>query len=494
MLVHQILFKGLLLCFSVTSFAQLSEGCHSFLVHSKVARICLPGSSLNKYIDESPTAAAGLLSRFIQIPSISGKEQEAAVFLMEEGQLSGLHGKWLHGPSGEPNLILSLFPLEEGRPNFIFIHHLDVVEGMENAGWRYPPFSGALAEGYIWGRGAYDNKGPCISTLKSLEQLVGEASEGQWAFNVSLLALAGEEVFSEGGASFVAEKYMDLLKPHAFFGEGPLGLTGITRKKANMPIFSIALTSKSVLWLQLEIDYNANGHGSMPPNSYPTRDLILALDRLFKQKSKIVFTPLNKNILKLLGDQEGGIKGAFMKNMHIMKPLAVPIIRKDPLVSSFFTNTFSITYLSASNNGSNSLPTRAEAILDCRLLPNTDKDEFLKWINKSLRDDRIRINVLRETPSAMPTIDTGIIYTNITSTIRQFYPKSPIRSVLLPATNDSNFFRAKGYPVFCFVPFVMDANLLSYVHSANERLPYQVLEEGIKLQTQLIRNLIHSTP
>jgi acetylornithine deacetylase/succinyl-diaminopimelate desuccinylase-like protein len=451
----------------------------------------MPPLATGKYAKDLPDSAAQLLSRYIQIPSVSGMERDAALFLMEEGLKAGLHGQWLKGPAGEPNLVLSLFPLVSGKPNCIFIHHMDVVPGLEDASWRYPPFSGTLAEGHVWGRGAYDNKGPGIATLLALKSLVEEVAAENWSYNVSLLAVVGEETFSDAGAAYVAEHYHRDLNPLVIFGEGPVGLTNVTQRRSDTPVFSVALTSKRVLWVRLTAEYDTNGHGSAPPSAYPTKDLTRALHRVLKTKQPYYFSAYNANLLSAVGDQESGFKGFLMKNIHVFGPLATPFLRKDPLFNSFFSNTISLTEVSSNSAVRNSIPQKAEAILDCRLLPQTNKDEFMAWLQKKIRDDRIRLEIMKETPNARPTSTATPQYDAILKTIRHFHPKSHIAAIMLPATNDSNYFRAKGYPVYCFVPFVMEPDLLKCVHAPDERLPYRVLEEGVKMQTFLIRELVN---
>jgi carboxypeptidase PM20D1 len=480
----------ILLFWSFSGMGQVGHMCHPFLLYDREARVCMPPFASGKYANDLPDSAAYLLSRYVRIPSLSGMEQEAALFLMEEGLKAGLHGQWLKGPEGEPNLVLSLFPLASGKPNYIFIHHLDVVPGLEDAPWRYPPFSGTLAEGHVWGRGAYDNKGPGIASLLALKSLAEEARARDWAWNVSLLAVVGEETFSKSGAALVANQYIQDLNPVVFFGEGPVGLTEVTRRRSEIPVFSVALTSKRVLWVRLTAEYDTNGHGSAPPSDYPTKDLTQALHRILKAKQPYYFNAYNANLLSAVGDQEKGFKGFLMKNIHVFGPFATPFLRKDPLFNSFFSNTISLTEMSASSAVLNSIPQRAEAVLDCRLLPQTNKDDFIAWLQKKIKDDRIRLEIIKETPNARPTSTSTPQYEAILKTIRHFHPQSHVAAIMLPATNDSNYFRAKGYPVYCFVPFVMDPNLLKCVHASDERLPYRVLEEGIRMQTFLIRQLV----
>jgi carboxypeptidase PM20D1 len=485
-LIFLLICNCYLILFSKNLIGQDGYSCDHFYLGSGNIKFFAE----NYFNRSMKTEASLMLSEFIQYQSFSGQEEEAAAFLIRIAIEKKLHFQYLRSNNNDPNLAISIFPLDSGKPNYIFLHHIDVVSVAATDQWLKDPFGGIIENGVIWGRGAYDNKGPLIATLMAMAQLGQQANFENWPVNITLLALTGEENFSDGGAAYVAENYLSLLNPLAFIGEGPAGIKGLTKRNPDIPIFSIALNTKRALWLKLSLEYESNGHGSVPPNHYPSKDLIHGIDHLFKYKSKLYFNEYNTTLLSAIGDHEKGWRGMLLKNMHLLKPFTRRLIKQEPLYNAFFTNTISLTHLSTSGLDQNSIPSKAFAILDCRLLPETSTVEFLDNLKKRLKNDNIKIEILKETPRAASSNERSYFYEILYQSIREKYPESSIVPIMLPATNDSNFFRIKGYPVYCFVPFILTPDLLKCVHASNERLPVVVLEEGISLNKNIILNLL----
>ncbi len=446
--------------------------------------LALPG--LHEAYDSE---AARLLSAYIRHPSVSGHEREAGAWFMEYCAARGLYVEELSAPDGTFNMVASLFPLHEGRPNYIFLHHIDVVDAGDTSLWRFEPFSGTIAEGQVWGRGAYDNKGVGVIQVLAMLSVMERARAEDWPFNVSLLAVSGEETFHPGGAAYVADNHLELLRPAALIGEGPAGIRGLVADRPDGIVFGISVSHKRALWLRLTLDYESSGHGSVPPANYPNKDMIAAVNRILHKRQKVRFDRYNASMLQALGDMEGGFKGFFMKNVHLLQPVARHIIRRDPLYNSFFSNTINLTRIANAGGAHNSIPTHVEAILDCRLLPGTSTDDFLRRMRRTMKNDRIRIEVLRETPDAPPTDPDMLVYASLEQAILGRYPDAYVVPVMLQATIDSNFFRARGVPAYCTVPILMTRALLSRVHSTDERVPIPSLEGGTDVLTDFLLEL-----
>ncbi len=466
-----------------------SKNCGSNLDHSNDPRPFFPSYINLDAIKFVIPASAELLRDYIRHPSVSGSEVEAVDYFQALCTKKGLYIFEMNAPDGSRNFIASIFPLSDGKPNYIFLNHADVVDVPSPEDWKYPPYEGVIAEGQVWGRGAYDNKGAAIVQLMAILQMAEKARSENWNVNFSLLCLSGEEVFSSGGARFVADQYIEVLNAAAFFGEGPAGVQGVVPRKPEEKIFSVALAHKRALWLRLKLTYESSGHGSTPPLHYPNKDMVAAVNRVLKSREKLQFNELNTTILHLLGDMEGGIKGFFLKNIHLMTPVARSIIRKNPLYLSFFANTISLTRIQNEGLSHNSIPNEVVALLDCRLLPGIKTEDFINKIKKQLNNKNITIEVVLETPDALPTRPDVFLYTSIENSIHSVYSDAVVAPMMLQATIDSNFFREKGFPVYCFVPILLTPQILRTVHAKNERVPIVALENAIQITTKLIESI-----
>lgn len=123
-------------------------------------------------LDDKLRSATRLLSDYIRIPSETGKENNAAYFLMDYCREKQFNIKILNDEKGCVNFAASLYPLEEGKPNIIFLNHLDVVACGDADKWTFPPYSGTISCNKVWGRGAFDNKGLAITQLTAIEQFI----------------------------------------------------------------------------------------------------------------------------------------------------------------------------------------------------------------------------------------------------------------------------------------------------------------------------------
>lgn len=429
------------------------------------------------------------LKDFVAIPSLSLQESDAAEYLYDLALRLGLKPTWLLSDQGDPNVLISIFDLQDEKSNVIFLHHMDVVDPGKLEDWIFPPFGAVIDGQYLYGRGVYDNKGPLMANLMAISNLANQAREEDWPINISILALCGEEIFHPGGAKYISENYLDLLKPMAFIGEGSSGVKSISKKKPDVPIFGISTISKRALWVRLELNYWSHGHGSMPPKWYPAKEMNMALHRLLNAKPLMEINAYNSNLLSAIGDLEGGLEGTIIKNLPLMKSITRRKIRKHPLLSALLSNTLTLTKFSTGPAEPNTIAPYAVAELDCRLMPGTNTDAFIDWMKTKLKNDKIQITIINETPDAPPSSANHFVYDAIVQAVQSKYPESPVSLLMLPVTNDSNFFRAKGYPVFCFVPFVMDPAYLACVHAANERLPVRTYLDGIKLSEELIQKI-----
>ena len=434
-----------------------------------------------------------LLSRYVQFPSVSGKETEAGLFLAQQCLQNGLHVHYFEEDTPHLNFAASLYPLESGKPNIVFLNHMDVVEAGDESQWLYPPFSGEIAEGFVWGRGAYDNKGLAIIQFFSIIHFVGLARRKDLPYNVTMLSVSGEEVFSDFGARKVADHYLDLLNPVAIFGEGPVGLKNLIKEKPNQWMFGISVANKRVLWLNLTLKINTRGHGSVPPKEHALQTMITALKKIGEIKPQIKLDELAYANIEMMGKLTPGLKGLVLKNA---RKLTYPIklfLSFDHVLSPFYSDTILVSTLETEDKAHNIISKKVTAKLDCRLLPQTDTDTFIKFIKDRLKDPRIQISIEKETPNALPSDSGHPFFNDLAEAIRQEFPGALVFPMMLPNTSDCNTFRKKGIPVFSTVPVKMSKELLDCIHGPNERIPVTALEEGPRVFIRFLEKVFSKT-
>lgn len=430
------------------------------------------------------------LSEYIQFKSVSGNEKEAGEWLKALCLENGLNVTQMGETNGNYNFAASLFPLSQQLPNIIFLNHIDVVPIGDTLSWKQPPFSGNNINGEIWGRGAFDNKGSAVMQLFSILAFKNQNQHNQLPYNVTFLAVSSEETQTEGGVKYVVQHFLEQLNPDVVIGEGPPGLIGLFDENSKTPLFSISLAHKRALWIELELNIETFGHGSVTPNLYAVKEMNTALYKLLKHKQKAVYTDLNVAVLKQLGDLKGGFSGWVMKHPKLFKPLIINHLRKKPELFSIYSNTITLTGLESDNEAINVIPNKIKAYIDCRLLPETSKEQFLETLTKKLDNDAIDIKIIQEMPATPISSADSYFYNSISNALKTSYPESDVIKTLLPNFNDVGVFRGAGVQGFSFTPVILEKKYLESIHNVNERIPVSVLSKGQETYTLFLNELM----
>jgi acetylornithine deacetylase/succinyl-diaminopimelate desuccinylase-like protein len=431
-----------------------------------------------------------VLSKYVQFQSVSGNEKEAGAWLKSLCLENGFYITQMGSENGNYNFAASLYPLSQKLPNIIFLNHIDVVPVGDKTSWQFPPFSGTIENGELWGRGAFDNKGNAVMQLFSMLAIKNKYVHSQLPYNVTFLAVSSEETQADGGVNYVVDNFLNELNPAVVIGEGPPGLVGILDENSKIPLFSISLVHKRALWLALELNIETSGHGSVTPQWYATKEMNLALHKLLKKQQKAIYTDLNVAVLKQLGAFKGGFQGWVLKHPKFFKPLIVSRLRKKPELFSLFSNTITLTGFESNSEAINVIPNKVSAYLDCRLLPNTSQEIFLAEVLKKLDNQAIKVSVLQAMPEVEISDCNSKYYKSIVNSLKLAYPEGEIIKTLLPNFNDVGAFRKAGVQGFAYTPVVLDKKFLESIHNVNERIPVSILRKGQEAYMFFIDDLL----
>ncbi|CAN5561253.1 M20/M25/M40 family metallo-hydrolase [soil metagenome] len=442
---------------------------------------------LGKAINE----AGSFLISYIQKESITGKEATAGLFFSEYCQNKGLHMNYFSVKEDSYNFSASLYPLSLGKPNIIFLSHIDVVTPGDIELWEHPPFSGILEDGYIWGRGAVDSKGLAAMQLMALLNIKERNVDKELPYNVTLLVVSNEEGGGLKGSKIIADHFLDYLNPVVILGEGGSGMSGVITSKPEADVYGISIAEKSNIWLKLELNQLTNGHGATPSYNYANKSMISALNRLNNRKVKLKFNKSNRLMFRKLGEVEGGIRGLFIKkiNWGILTPFVKNYIKSDPLYLSLLTNTVTVTNLSNPPGPPNKIADQSVAILDCRLLPGTNRKSFIRQIKKIIDEPSITVSIIDESPDSDPTRPDHS-FRALEKAIASYDPTAYTVPILFPATTDNSYFRSKNIPAYGLIPAVLDKESIQSIHSINERISLKELESGIYIYTLFLQNMM----
>lgn len=445
--------------------------------------------SLGNIVDSVPHSAL-YLSQYVQIQSVTGSEKEAGIYLSRLASEMGLHIQVFTEEIDSYNFAASLYPLSSGKPNVVFLTHIDVVDAQEEHLNQYPPFSGIIAENCIWGRGTLDNKGMGIMQLMAISKYVELAKTSDLPYNITLLAVSSEETGGDKGAKIIVERFLDQLNPVVVYGEGGSGFDGLLTKEPHKHVYGICVASKRTLWLELTLNVKASGHGSVPPLNYSIQQKINALERVLtiNKYRPLQYSDPAIRMFKEVGDIEGGLRGMAYRNIKFFSPFVSTKLKQNDAIYSVLSNTITITCLYTTPGAPNVIPNQTKAILDCRLLPDVKTDEFLNKMRKWLMNDSIKIKIISESIPAPSTVPENFFY-KMKNALKKVYQGSEVISLIVPASDDNNYFRAKGVPTYGILPIFMSPEMMGSIHNVNERIPIESLESGIRVYDHLIQEI-----
>ena len=179
----------------------------------------------------------------------------------------------VHEPAPGRGLVLARIPGSEPLRPLLINHHMDVVAA-DPAQWTHPPFSGAVADGFVWGRGTLDTKNLGVVTLLALETLIKEGV--RFRRPIVFLAVPDEETGGVQGMRWLVERHGQALDPEWVWDEGSGGLKGVFGEGV---MFGLAVAEKQIQHLKL-IARGKPGHASMPHNDNANVTLLNALHRV----------------------------------------------------------------------------------------------------------------------------------------------------------------------------------------------------------------------
>ncbi len=429
--------------------------------------------------------AATLLQQYLRINTSNPPGNELTTAHWWAEQAAGLDIETIIQPITESRAnFIAHFPAgsKKAHPPLLLTHHMDVVPADETA-WQYPPFRGVVADGFIYGRGALD--------IKSLGVIHWLALKTHWLhgskFNrdIYFVALADEEVASQGIKTLLGDIYYRSLWHNAtVWNEGGLGIIDNT---LGHTLFTVAVSEKQLLWLKL-IAHGRGGHGSVPHRQNANLILLEALHRIALWKRSPKLTPVAKAMLEAIANNLPQPWQRFWQKINHV-PGGGKVLQywlRDPLLRSVLYDTISINVIRGGATV-NVIPRRAEAVLDCRLLPCTDSAQFMLELSNLINDKRIEMEVIETpSPSSVTPWDTPF-YKSLREILLDVVPDALIVPALLSGVSDSRFFRASQMDVYGIHPIIVEQRDIQSIHGANERISLTNLRMG----AQIIYNLLN---
>ncbi len=429
------------------------------------------------------------LSYFLQllrIPTVNppGNEALAVHYLKEIIMREGFQDVHeIQSAPGRSNLVVKLAanqPSSEGA--LLLSSHLDVVP-VEESKWQHPPFSGTIADGFIWGRGTIDMKHMAIYSLMTLILIkrlgLPRKRDIIWA------AVADEEAGCDFGSRYLVENHPELIRAEYALNE----LGGFTVHSGNKRFYPIQVAEKGMVWLKIKSQGEA-GHGSLPHGDSAIVKLAKAVQKLHENYLPRHPHPVAESFILSLASGRGFpasfILKAITKNYGDFLLKLLPDAEARKFFGAILHNTACPTGLEAGQKV-NVIPSEAILTVDGRILPGQTTESFIREL-KALLGPGFEFEVFKEALATETPYDTPL-FSILKETLEEKDPGSEAIPYMIAGFTDASSYQKLGIKTYGFSPVKLPPDIIfsKLYHNHDERIPVSGFEWGLETFFEAVR-------
>ncbi|PPS76351.1 MULTISPECIES: M20/M25/M40 family metallo-hydrolase [Streptomyces] len=400
-------------------------------------------------------------------------ERKAAEYVAEKLAEVGLEPQIFESHPGRASTVARIEGEDPSRPALLIHGHTDVVPANADD-WTHHPFSGEVADGCVWGRGAVDMKDMDAMTLAVVRDRLRSGRKPPR--DIVLAFLADEEAGGTYGAKHLVRKHPELFEgvTEAISEVGGFSFTVNEQRR----LYMIQTAEKGMHWMKLTVAGTA-GHGSMIHRDNAITELSEAVARLGRHKFPVRVTKTTRAFLDELGDALG-----TELDPEDMESTLVRLGGIAKFIGATLSNTANPTQLGAGYKV-NVIPGEATAHVDGRFLPGHE-EEFLADLDRILGP-----NVRREDVHADKAVETtfdGALVGAMQSALLAEDPTAKAIPYMLSGGTDAKSFDDLGIRGFGFVPLKLPPELdfAGMFHGVDERVPVEGLQFGVRVLDRFI--------
>ena len=373
----------------------------------------------------------------------------------------------------------------------VLMGHMDVVPVPEPnlPEWQHPPFSGDIADGFVWGRGTLDDK---ITVLSVLEAVEGLLKAGYHPARTIYLTFGHDEEVSGryGARAIVAKLVAEGVKPALVLDEGGfMGagiIPGLSRRAA-----LVGIAEKGYVSLRVKAEA-PGGHSSMPGDRTAIGALAGAIVRLEAHPFPMALAGPTRGMVEAMAPYLPFPRRFLIANLWLTAPLVSRSLAQSPLGAALLHTTTAPTMLQAGIKD-NVLPPEASAVVNFRILPGETIASVTERVRRVVDDSRISVGPLDSVPAdPSPVSDVASpAYRLVAGTIEAMAPGEglPVIPYLVMGGTDSKYWGAHSDRVFRFLAVPLAAGDEKRIHGVNERVAVADLAASIGFFTRLIRGV-----
>jgi acetylornithine deacetylase/succinyl-diaminopimelate desuccinylase-like protein len=442
-----------------------------------------PSASPN--LSQIETDAIGWLQGLIRINTTNppGNELAAANYLAGILKQEGIPSEIFQSAPGRGFIVARLSASAMPNPSraLLLMGHLDVV-GVDKSKWTVDPFGGVIQGNYVYGRGAFDDKGMTIANLATLIEL--KRSNAHLNRDVIFLAEGDEENGGQYGMKFAVDKHWDKIAAGYAINEDGV----VVESKGKVQYVGIQASEKVPVNVDV-IAKGTSGHASIPLKDNPVVHLAEAIAKIGAYQTPVQFNSVTRAYFEGLAPVEDEDTGKWMRALETSDrgDHAARVISADnPMWNSMLRDTISPTILQAGIRA-NVIPAEARAVLNVRLLPGNLAEPLVSKLQALVNDPEVHLEIEPGAGETAPSSSlTSDLYKTIAQVSQQEFPGAAVVPVMSTGATDSTPLRLRTVQAYGLIPFPMTEEDLARKHGNDERLPLDSFRKGIEFLFNIV--------
>ena len=372
-------------------------------------------------------------------------------------------------------------------PAAMFQGHYDVVPvepGTEDD-WTHPPFSGNISDGFVWGRGAIDDKSGIFSYLEALDYLIAKGYQPGRTMYVALNH--DEEIGGRMGARKVADLMLERETDIAFVADEGMPVAQEIMEGLEHPIAMIGVAEKGYVSVELNIQ-KEGGHSSMPPRLTTIGVLSSAIKNLKENPMTGRFAGLLRETFEPLAPDLPLAYRLALANLWLFGGMVEERLGYIPHTNAALRTTTAPTMFHAGVK-ENVLPQTARAVVNFRIHPDDSVQDVLDYVRETIVNDDIEIRVMegaREPSPITPTSSES--FQAMKHTIHEIFPGIPVAPSMFLAATDARHFPEVTENLFRFRPIRARPDDAGRIHGTDERIGIENFGEMIAFYIRMMKN------
>ncbi|HXU20100.1 MAG TPA: M20/M25/M40 family metallo-hydrolase [Verrucomicrobiae bacterium] len=412
-----------------------------------------------------------------------GNELKAAKYLAAILEQEGIHADVFESTPGRGFLVARLSSSAVPNPSraLLLMGHLDVV-GVDRSKWKVEPFSGAIQDGYLYGRGAIDDKGMTIANMAVFIAL--KRSGARLDRDVIFLAEGDEEAGGDAGMTVAVEKHWDKIAAGFAINEGGR----VILKNGKVQYVGVQASEKVMVNVDV-VATGTSGHASMPLKDNPVAHLASAIAKISTFEAPVQFNSVTRAYFDGLAPIEDEETGKWIKALQTSDRAAHAarwISDANPTWNAMLRDTVTPTMLQAGIRP-NVVPSEARGVLNVRLLPGNMIDPLVAKLQQMVNDPQVKLEIEPGGGEAAPSSSlTSDLFASITRVADKDFPSAPVLPYMSTEATDSTPLRMRDVQAYGLLPFPMTQDDLSRMHGDNERIQLDNFRKGLEFLNDIV--------